>query len=357
MNCLSQVRLYGAAVFKRTGHLIATTSLKQCRAPSWKRNVEHYGIRATDLEYCPFHVKCCYSTKSSKGKASRSKKVKSEPIMEEENDAFFVVRKGDVVAVYKNFVDCQAQVGSSVCDPPVSVYKGYSLPKDTVDYLTSHGLQNALYTISAADLKDDLFGKLMPCPVQDPDACKGETSSKDTSKKRIGDMLELETGQVLDSTSTDDPWRTHADLYKDQQCCILEFDGASKGNPGLAGAAAVLRTTDGKVICKLREGLGIATNNVAEYRAMILGLKYALKMGYTNIQVHGDSKLVCMQIQDRWKVKHEAMSKLHKEAKVLKDKFLSFKIDHVLRGLNTDADAEANLAIHLADGQVQEELC
>ena len=105
-----------------------------------------------------------------------------------------------------------------------------------------------------------------------------------------------------------------------QQSCIIEFDGASKGNPGPAGAAAVLRTDAGNVvcnlpsgncifitptslhnmlfkqICKLREGLGIATNNAAEYRAVILGLKHALKKGYTSISVRGDSKLVCMQV-------------------------------------------------------------
>ncbi|XWS63624.1 hypothetical protein CRYUN_Cryun06bG0116400 [Craigia yunnanensis] len=79
-----------------------------------------------------------------------------------------------------------------------------------------------------------------------------------------------------------------------EHSCIIEFDGASKGNPGPAGAAAVLRTDAGNVICKLREGLGTATNNVAEYHA--IGLKHALKKGYTSIHVRGDSKLVCMQV-------------------------------------------------------------
>ena len=53
-----------------------------------------------------------------------------------------------------------------VCNPPVSVFKGYSLSKDTEEYLVSHGLKNALYTIRATDLKEDLFGMLVPCPLQ-----------------------------------------------------------------------------------------------------------------------------------------------------------------------------------------------
>ncbi|XP_020676932.1 uncharacterized protein LOC110095652 [Dendrobium catenatum] len=77
--------------------------------------------------------------------------------------------------------------------------------------------------------------------------------------------------------------------------CVLQFDGASKGNPGMAGAAAVLRNGDGSVVSCIREGLGIATNNVAEYRALILGMKYALMKGFKHIQVQGDSQLICMQ--------------------------------------------------------------
>lgn len=140
------------------------------------------------------------------------------------------------------------------------------------------------------------------------------------------------------------------------QSCTLEFDGASKGNPGLAGAGAILRADDGSFICRLREGLGVATNNAAEYRAIILGLNYALSKGFTSIRVQGDSKLVCMQIQGLWKVKNQNISSLYEQAKQLKDRFLSFRIIHVLRESNSDADAQANIAVELADGQIQEEI-
>jgi hypothetical protein len=85
---------------------------------------------------------------------------------DKEKDAFFVVRKGDIVGIYKDLIDCQAQVGSSVYDPPVSVYKGYSLLKDTEECLSTVGLKKPLYVFRALDLKEDMFGALTPCLFQ-----------------------------------------------------------------------------------------------------------------------------------------------------------------------------------------------
>ncbi|CAL5197011.1 unnamed protein product [Lathyrus oleraceus] len=336
----------------------------------------------------------CYSTKKSrKSGSSQLQKVEAETTMDQEKDAFYVVRKGDVVGIYNSLSDSQAQVGSSVCDPPVSVFKGYSLSNETEEYLLSHGLKNALYTIRASDLKEDLFGSLVPCPFQDPSSTKGTTSNADTSKKRPigvlgqdnldpsstkgttsnGDTSKKRAIEVLGQDNvkstgltsiSEDPFRKQVKLDRAAaseasslatKTCIVEFDGASKGNPGRAGAGAILRSKDGNVIHRVREGVGIATNNFAEYRAAILGMKYALKKGFTNICIQGDSKLVCSQIDGSWKVKNESLSTLYKVAKELKDKFASFQISHVLREFNSEADAQANLAVHLADGQVQEE--
>uniref|UniRef100_A0A5B7B4I0 RNase H type-1 domain-containing protein n=1 Tax=Davidia involucrata TaxID=16924 RepID=A0A5B7B4I0_DAVIN len=365
MNCLFQA--YSVAILSRTSRFVARSSFCGFSTASWKRNFDNASIRTTNLEFVltRFRVQCYSTRRGSSGSKSHSRKLDPKPVMEEEKDAFFVVRKGDVVGVYKSLSDCQAQVGSSICDPPVSVYKGYSMPKDTEEYLVSCGLKNALYSIRAADLKEDIFGPLVPCPFQQPSSSKGETSIKDLPKKRSQEVLGSDVGEAVGSTSiSKDLLRKHVKLDHDVEAqalssgrfCILEFDGASKGNPGQAGAGAVLRAGDGSLICRLREGLGKATNNVAEYRAMILGLRYALKKGFTSIRVLGDSKLVCMQIQGLWKVKHQNMSELYEEAKKLKDKFISFQISHVLRDLNAEADAQANLAVNLADGQVQEEM-
>ncbi|XP_042969782.1 uncharacterized protein LOC122302545 isoform X2 [Carya illinoinensis] len=257
--------------------------------------------------------------------------------MEEEKDAFYVVRKGDIVGIYKTLSDCQAQAGSSACNPSVSVYKGYCLPKEAEEYLASHGLKNATYSTSVVGVKEDLFGKLVACPYQE---MVGSASFSSNPQKKPFRLDYFHETQAISLSC---------------RSCILQFDGASKGNPGQAGAGAVLRAEDGSMVCRLSEGVGIATNNVAEYRAVILGLKHALKKGYKYIRVQGDSKLVCMQIQGLWKTKNQNMADLCKEAKELKDKFLSFQINHIVRELNSEADTQANLAVDLMDGQIVED--
>ncbi|XP_057416213.1 uncharacterized protein LOC130710852 isoform X4 [Lotus japonicus] len=339
MNCLSQLSSYTATIVGRTARFIAANrSSSSSSILSFPRKSAFSGVSSchSELFLNRFHFRCYSARKGRKTASSRLPKVEPEAVMEQEKDAFYVVRKGDIVGVYNSLSDSQAQVGSSVCDPPVSVYKGYSLSKGTEEYLLSHGLKNALYTIEASELKEDLFGLLVPCPFQ---RVTGPTSISDDPLRK---QVKLENDAVAEASSL-------------ETTCLLEFDGASKGNPGKAGAGAILRSTDGSLICRLREGAGIATNNAAEYRAMILGMRYALKKGFTGIRIKGDSKLVCMQIDGSWKVKNANLSSLYKVAKELKDKFLSFQISHVLRNFNSEADAQANLAINLADGQVQEE--
>nr|XP_027073847.1 uncharacterized protein LOC113698281 [Coffea arabica] len=107
------------------------------------------------------------------------------------------------------------------------------------------------------------------------------------------------------------------------------------------------------MVFRLREGVGVATNNAAEYRGAILGLKFALEKGFKHIRVQGDSKLVCMQVQGLWKCKNQNMAELCKVAKELKDQFQTFDINHIDREFNTEADAQANLAIYLKSGEFQ----
>ncbi|GJU50504.1 polynucleotidyl transferase, ribonuclease H-like superfamily protein, partial [Tanacetum coccineum] len=111
--------------------------------------------------------------------------------------------------------------------------------------------------------------------------------------------------------------------------CILEFDGVVKGDPVVAGAGVVIRDTDRYRVYCLRELLGPMTKQVAEYKALILGLQYALEKGFTHIRVNGDSKPVCMQVNGECQTKNQDMSELCNVVNGLKEKFVSFKISHV----------------------------
>ena len=126
---------------------------------------------------------------------------------------------------------------------------------------------------------------------------------------------------------------------------ILYSDGASRGNPGLAGAGAVLIDADGHVIAELTKFLGVTTNNVAEYEGFIIGLEEAKRRGIDDLDARMDSKLVVEQMRGRWKIKHPNMKPLAHKAGALFATFPTRTIAHVPREENSIADALSNRAI------------
>ncbi|KAK1562666.1 hypothetical protein Q3G72_015509 [Acer saccharum] len=136
-------------------------------------------------------------------------------------------------------------------------------------------------------------------------------------------------------------------VFQYERSCIIKFDGCCKGNPGRGGAGAVLRSEDGDFVLRLWEGVGDTTSNVAEYRAVILGLKYALDYNFEHICVQGDSMIVCKQIPGEWQVRNEKLAMLCEEARQLKNEFGSFEIEHIHREYNSEADALANKGLYL----------
>nr|GMD58147.1 uncharacterized protein LOC109178191 [Ipomoea batatas] len=234
--------------------------------------------------------------------------------MGDEKDAFYVVRKGNVIGIYKSLSDLQALIRSSVGEPSISVFKGYHLAKESEEYLTSHGLKNAMYSVDSTDVRDDLFGLLVPCPFRQPGSSKDKPLSKDFQEKRAQEMA----GSPLYSTAAQqkpgklDNFLEVPPISSYCSSCILEFDGASKGNPGLAGAGAVLRAADGSMVFRLREGT-----------------------------------------QGIWRTKNQNMAELSKVVREYKDQFTSFQINHVEREYNSEADAQANLAVYLKNGEFQ----
>ncbi|HZJ50522.1 MAG TPA: ribonuclease HI family protein [Actinomycetota bacterium] len=126
---------------------------------------------------------------------------------------------------------------------------------------------------------------------------------------------------------------------------VLYTDGGARGNPGPAGIGVVLQDGEGRVVAEIDEGLGHATNNVAEYRALIAGLELALEHGATELEVRVDSKLVAMQVKGRWKIKSDSLRPLAVEARALLNRFEQVSITQVPRRENTRADRLANIGM------------
>ena len=126
---------------------------------------------------------------------------------------------------------------------------------------------------------------------------------------------------------------------------ILYADGAARGNPRPAGAGAALLTADHHLIAEIAKPLGHATNNVAEYTALILGLEEARRRGVDDIEVRMDSLLVVEQMNGRWKIKHPNMKSLAIRAGELWRTFEKRSISHIPREQNALADALSNRAI------------
>jgi len=127
---------------------------------------------------------------------------------------------------------------------------------------------------------------------------------------------------------------------------IIYTDGGSRGNPGPAGIGAVI-TKDGQSVASISEFLGVTTNNVAEYTALIKALEKSLECGIEKVEVRTDSELMVRQMKGEYRVKNEGLKPLFLKAQALKNRFASFAIVHVRREYNKEADRLANQAMDL----------
>jgi ribonuclease HI len=130
---------------------------------------------------------------------------------------------------------------------------------------------------------------------------------------------------------------------------VANIDGASRGNPGPASYAVVLRDPQGKIALELAKNIGRETNNVAEYFALLAALDYAITHNIAALRIRSDSELLVRQMQGRYKVKSADLKPLHERAAKLARQLQYFAIEHVRRELNRDADALANVALDSAD--------
>ncbi len=128
------------------------------------------------------------------------------------------------------------------------------------------------------------------------------------------------------------------------------IDGGSRGNPGPAAYGVVISNGRGEIVAKLKKYIGRMTNNVAEYYGLIAALDYAQTHGIRALRVESDSELLVKQMRGQYKVKSDDLRPLFERAKKMSQGFDSFRIDHVYREQNREADALANLALDEAEG-------
>ncbi|KAL2651569.1 hypothetical protein R1flu_019697 [Riccia fluitans] len=236
---------------------------------------------------------------------------------------YYAVKSGRNPGIYDTWDACQQQVKGFKGNE----YKSFPTLEEAQQYVGCGG--GRVTRAIAAEV-----------PISVPEIQKPRHTLERSAFPLSSAVLDTRGTEISAASTTD---RTRTEVYR------LEYDGASKGNPGQAGAGALLRGPDGSVVCELTVGLGKATNNVAEYRGLIAGLKKARELGIQRIEAQGDSKLVTMQIREKWAVKNENLAVLCNEAKQLAGSFDSFEIRHVDREWNSAADALANKGVGLPE--------
>jgi ribonuclease HI len=130
----------------------------------------------------------------------------------------------------------------------------------------------------------------------------------------------------------------------------MNIDGGSRGNPGPAAYGVVIRDGSGELVAKLKKYIGRMSNNVAEYYGLIAALDYAQSHKIRALRIESDSELLVKQMRGQYKVKSEDLRPLFERAKKMSQGFDSFRIDHVYREQNREADALANEALDAAEG-------
>lgn len=155
----------------------------------------------------------------------------------------------------------------------------------------------------------------------------------------------LRAAELLDAEQTGPSPANTAGLPKNVQRVRVYSDGAARGNPGPAGAGAVLVAPSGQVVERLGKFLGNQTNNFAEYTALILGLQRAYELGVSEVEVFADSELMIRQLSGRYQVRSPSLRPLYEQALKLLKAFSRVKLVHVPREMNQAADEMSNKAI------------
>jgi ribonuclease HI len=133
---------------------------------------------------------------------------------------------------------------------------------------------------------------------------------------------------------------------------VAYIDGGARGNPGPAGYGVRIETPDGTLVDELHGGLGVATNNVAEYSGLLAALQWALDHRETRVQIRADSELLVKQMRGEYRVKNAGLQPLHARARLLVTQLDQVKFEHVRREFNKEADRLSNLGMDVAERQM-----
>lgn len=125
----------------------------------------------------------------------------------------------------------------------------------------------------------------------------------------------------------------------------VHVDGGARGNPGPAAVGAVIRDESGEILVEAGERIGVATNNVAEYKALLLGIARAKELGADRLELVGDSELIVKQVRGEYRVKDQGLKPLHAEVKAALEPLEEWTIRHVRREHNADADRLVNVTL------------
>ncbi|KAL4530797.1 hypothetical protein Ndes2526B_g09222 [Nannochloris sp. 'desiccata'] len=266
----------------------------------------------------------------------------------------YAVARGRVPGIYLSWDDCAAQV-QGYRD---NLYKGFSSELEASRFLEQHNVAVALDSEAA-------LGRSLPTAEEEKrrrQASKKKNSIKYSSIEDCREDFEEErrlseeklVGNPVPTAAMTSRQATHTattttlkTLVPPGSTARMQFDGASKRNPGPAALGAVLYdAATGFEVGTVKAYMGECfTNNQAEYAGLIAGLQAAHDMGYDSIEVQGDSKLIVNQVLGLWKVKNEGLMPYHKLAVTMKNKFKKFRAKQVPRAENSVADALGNEAI------------
>ncbi|KAL4422569.1 hypothetical protein ABPG75_008766 [Micractinium tetrahymenae] len=263
----------------------------------------------------------------------------------------YAVVAGRRPGLYKKWEDCLLQVKGF----PGNRYKGFVSEQEALRYLQENGITVPGTAAAAAAAAEGGEAAAAAAGARGQGAAavaaaaprKRRAPSSSKPAAEVQHQRQRRQPEAAAAAPAAGASSTAAALPPTGRVLRLEFDGASKRNPGPAGFGAVLYDdATNTEVARLCQYMGdLHTNNQAEYAGLIAGLQAALELGCSRIRVHGDSTLIIRQVMGEWRVKNEELQRYHAAADTLRRRFESFEARQVLREYNKVADALSNQAI------------